>query len=453
MDVNITLEWHLIQSIATSLALGAIVGLERQSHGDVAEHESMGVRTFALVSLLGTLAVLAHDVAPALTWIAGMGFLLLIGTFLVSELRASNRKTGITTEVAALLVFLLGALVPVQPVLSASIAVIVALILSIKTFTHRWVGRLTQREIFDTLKFLLVTVVLLPLLPNHPVDPWQIYNPRELWFLVVLISGISFLGYFAMRFLGSQRGILVTGLIGGLASSTAVTLAMAQQMRDERGSRRVLFGASFAILIANAIMIGRVGIEVAVINPRLLVELWLPLLAMAVGGLGSALWLWTKLAAEVRSAVSDDAGVAIATDALDADDAPRPPLPGEDDSHVHLKNPFRLVPAIKFGLVFVVIIALVHIAQGYLGSMGTYVAALISGLADVDAIALALARMQNVGEITSQVAGRSIVIAVLANSFVKAALSALLGTARLGALVAMAMIPTLVLGMVAAMFI
>lgn len=437
MEAHISLDWELIQTIAMSLALGAIIGLERQSHGNEDEPESMGIRTFALASLLGTLSTLMLPLSPALVWIAGIGFLLLLVAFFINEVRSLNRLTGITTQISALLVFVLGAMVPYEPLLATGTAVIVALILSIKRYTHKYVGLLSQQEIFDTLKLLLVSVVLLPLLPNEAVDPWGIYNPRELWFLVVLISSISFAGYFAMRFLGAGRGIIATGTVGGLASSTAVTLAMAERIRQSAASRHLLLAAAFAILVANTIMVVRVTVEVAIVNPSLLSPLWISLLAIFVGGAAGAWLIWRQY----RSSAVRDEPVS------------EPTAAAGDEDKVRLENPFRLGMAMKFGFVFLVIIAIVHVARQELGPAGLLAAAFISGLADVDAIALAVARMAQSGEVTESLASRAITMALISNSLVKIALAGLMGSKRLAAYVALGMLPILGAGLVVALLI
>ncbi|MFU8806912.1 MAG: MgtC/SapB family protein [Bradymonadaceae bacterium] len=448
MDAQITLDWQLIQTVATSLALGAIIGLERQSHQTEGEPEGMGMRTFALASLLGTMAILVQDISPALPWLAGIGFLLLIVTFFVSEIRSLDRLTGITTQVAALLVFVLGAMVPSQPLLATSTAVIIALILSIKRYTHKYVGLLNQTEVFDTLKLLLVTVVLLPLLPNQPIDPWGIYNPRELWFLVVLISAISFVGYFLMRFFGPKRGIIATGTVGGLASSTAVTLAMSERARQSTGIERILIAAAFAILIANTIMVARVSVEIAVVNPSLLAHLWMPLGALFLSGLVGAALLWRKLSKQDDSEEDQSDEDQSDEDQSDEDKLDDAETTDATRERLRLQNPFRLGPALKFGLIFLLIIGLVHLAREELGSRGLLLAAFVSGLADVDAIALAVARMEQADTVAADMAARAIALAIVSNSLVKIAIAGFFGSRRLAMLVTLGMAPVLIVGVI-----
>ena len=283
--VEAPLDFALIRSIAISLALGGIVGLERESHREPESSlGSVGVRTFALSAVLGTASVLAIDVLPALPYVVGVGYFALLVAFFWHERRATEHEVGITTQISAMVVFVVGVLVPTNPLFAASIAVIVAIVLSLKSYTSRFVRLLTPAEIISTMKFLLVTVVLLPLLPNEAVDPWGFYNPREIWLLVVLISGISFMGYFAIRFMGAKRGLALTGILGGMASSTAVTLAMSRQVRHQPESQTLLLSAAFAIMLANAFMFVRVTAAVAVINVTLVQTIWIPFVVMAIPG-------------------------------------------------------------------------------------------------------------------------------------------------------------------------
>ena len=412
-------EWSVFQYVLISLALGAIVGLERQAQRGDDDRVRNGIRTFALSSLLGTVAALLHPIGPVLSAIVGVGFLALVVSYYVLDARFKGVATGITTETAAFVVFALGALVPSRPLLAASIAVIVALVLSQKKWIHRSVRRMTSTELLATIKLLLVTLVFLPLLPNQPVDPWGIYVPRDIWFLVVLISAISFVGYFAMRVFGSHRGIAITGLVGGLASSTAVTLAMAQRAR-EQPQTSVVRAAAFAIVAANAIMLLRVYVEITVVDPALAAPAAPAIGAMAGASAFSAvvLWFFAGRGREARREESD----------------------GGDEAEM-LDNPFRIAPALKFGAVFVVIIGVAHVAREIWGTQGLYVASLAGGLADADATVLTAARLHETQVIDPSTAVRAIMLAAASNSLVKAGLAAVLGSRRLGLIVLVAMLP------------
>jgi len=464
-----TLDWTLIRSVLISLALGALIGMERQSrHDPDRPMEVLGVRTFSLASLLGTVSVIAAGHAPAIPWVTGAGYLLLILAFLVFEERSRETQPGITTEVSALLVYIIGALVPSEPIFAAVVAVLVATILSIKDWTHRLVENLTDDEVLGTMKFLLVSVVLLPILPNEPVDPWDLYNLQELWFLVVLISGISFAGYFAIRILGRDRGIALTGALGGLASSTAVTLAMSHRVRASGGQRSVELAAAFAILVASGILSIRLLVIVFAVSPDLAIDLIAPLVAMAVPGVGVAGYFWWRISRDRESGASDatdersdgqsdehleaseDAavGTAVAHAEKDDDDGEReveePAAPDRDA--IEMDNPFELSPALKFGLLFVVIIGAVKLAKHSMGDAGVHVAAFVSGLANMDAISVTMARMVDAGDSAVAVGVIAIVVGVIANSLSKSVLALAVGSRRLCFFVVGGMLPMILTG-------
>ncbi len=425
------LDWTLISAIAISLALGGLVGLERQSHREPeSAFGSVGVRTFALAALLGTTSVLTYDVLPGVAYVVAGGYFALLLAFFWQERRATDHEVGITTQVSAMMVFLIGMLVPDQPFFAASLAVIVAAVLALKRYTNRFVRLLTPSEIVSTMKFLLITVVLLPLLPNEVVDPWGFYNPREIWLLVVLISGISFLAYFSIRFMGTRRGLTLTGILGGMASSTAVTLAMARQVRRHPGSRTMLLSSAFAIMLATAFMFVRVGAAVAVINISLIQTLWVPFVAMSIPGTMIAGAMWWVLRQHHMEMEGEDGE--------------------EDEPELELQNPFELRSAFKFAALLIAIIGGANLLQQFYGGGAIYVAAVFGGLAETNAISLAVARLENMGEITASVATQAIVIAILANSVIKAGLAAAVGNRHLGIYVALGLLPIFAAGMGAA---
>lgn len=452
------LDWTLIRSIAISLALGAIVGLERESHREPeSSFGSVGVRTFALSAVLGTASVFAADVLPALPYVVAIGYFALLVAFFWHERRATDHEVGITTQVSAMAIFVVGVLVPSNPLFAASLAVIVAIVLSLKSYTSGFVRLLTPPEIVSTMKFLLVTVVLLPLLPNQPVDPWGFYNPREIWLLVVLISGISFMAYFAIRFMGPRRGLTLTGILGGMASSTAVTLAMSRQVRKLPESRTMLLSAALAIMLANAFMFVRVGLAVAVINLSMIATLWVPFVVMAIPGTLIAVGMWVILNRylEGRKKEKAEAAAAMAeamTGAGEETEEEQEEKDEADSADLHLQNPFELAPALKFAVLLMAIIGIANVLQEVFGGGAIYVAALFGGLAETNAISLAVARMENVGDISAAVATQAIVVAILANSFVKAALAAVVGSRRLGLYVALGLLPIMGAGLGATFF-
>ncbi len=379
------------ERLAIALALGLLVGAERGWH-ERQEGEGRrvaGIRTFGLIALLGALwAILAQLISPLVLGFAFVAFAGILGV--AHYLDTTNaHDLGITTVVAALVTFTLGALsVLYRPEPVAAAAVVMTTLLGLKPMLHHGLARLEQRELYDSLKLLLISVVLLPILPDRGYGPWQLLNPYVIWLFVVLVAAISYVGYFAIRITGARLGILLTGMFGGLASSTALSLDFAR-----RGRLNVTYHALLAVgvIVAASTMFPRVFLVVGLVNPSLLVPLAPPLLAAAAIGYGFAAWGWWR--------AHEHAGGGTMT----------------------LSNPFELLPALKFGVLLVGIMLAAKLAQQWFGDTGVYVTAALSGIADVDAITLSLARMAAEG-LSTDAAVLGIVIACVVNTAVKAAL-------------------------------
>lgn len=352
-------------NLAIACAIGLVVGSERGWHhrerGEGAR--VAGIRTFTVVAMLGGLVGtitngLAGDNALlicALTFVP-LALLLSAGHWQATRI---DGDLSITTEVAAMVTFWLGVMPAFNLTLpAAASAVILALLLHLKEPLHRWLEVLDRKELLGTLQFLLVSVVVLPLLPNRGFGPWDALNPYQLWWMVVLISGLSLLGYFAMRLAGPRRGIVATSLAGGIASSTAVTLSLSRLHRDtDAGARMVGAG----ILLACSTMYARMLIVIFVLNQPLA---WLSLAPLAMGFLillGLALWRLQQGETESNS---------------------RSPA---------VQNPFQLLPALQFGTLLAVVMIAARALREWFGETGLYLLAVFTGIADVDAIVLSLA--------------------------------------------------------------
>ena len=235
----------------------------------------------------------------------------------------------------------------------------------------------------------LVRVVLLPVLPNEGYGPWDTLNPYELWWLVVLIAGIGFVGYFAIKTLGPSLGSMTTGLLGGLASSTAVTLNFSRLARRNPSTQSLL---AAGVVAAAATMFPRVLLEVSVVHADLLTRLWVPVGVMMLISYASVPWLWRSGKKSVQT-----------------------------QPDIALPNPFELKPALQFGALLVAIMLLSKAFQVWLGETGVYLLALASGISDVDAITLSLARLSR-ESLDMDVAARAIVIASITNTLTKSAL-------------------------------
>jgi uncharacterized membrane protein (DUF4010 family) len=282
--------------------------------------------------------------------------------------------------------------------LAAALGVVGAGLLALKLELRRLVARLSREDILSTLKFAAITAIVLPLLPAQGLGPapWDVLSPRNVWLMVVLISGISFAGYVLVRVVGPHRGIGLTGLLGGLVSSTAVTLSFAGKSRAAPEISRAL---ALGIALSWTVMFGRILIEAGVVYPGLLARLWPPILGAGLAGSASSLWL-------VRKAPAAKPEVKFAT-------------------------PFELGPAVKFGLLYAAVLVGARAAQLYLGDAGVYLASALSGVADVDAITLSLARLSAAGETALPVAARAVVLAALANTAVKGGMVLALGAPAL----------------------
>jgi uncharacterized membrane protein (DUF4010 family) len=276
-------------------------------------------------------------------------------------------------------------------------AVVVTLLLSLKSPLHSLVAQLEREDIYATLKFAIITILILPLLPDQGYGPYQVLNPREIWLMVIFISGINFTGYVLSKVLEARRGILLTGLVGGLASSTAVTLGFSQRSREEpRLARAFILG----ITAASMLMFGRMWFEALAINAELARALILPLALPLIVGIVWAAYLYF---------------------------AERPTEKGE----VHFNNPFQLKSAIQFGLFFAGVLLLAEWMQNTMGSAGVYLSSVASGLTDVDAITLSMARLSEAGEIATNVAARAVMLAAVSNTVVKGGMVLALGAAAM----------------------
>jgi uncharacterized membrane protein (DUF4010 family) len=386
---------------AAALALGLLLGLEREWAKDEDESTFAGVRTFALITLTGAVtAFLQQELGLnglALAVFAAIGALIVVSY----AVTAAKGDVGMTTEVSALLAFVLGALCGFGQVGVASASAVASLLLlALKGYLHQLARRVEIADIYATLKFALISVIILPLLPNETFGPapLDVINPYKVWLMVVLIAGLNFVGYLLVKVLGSEHGIGLTGVLGGLVSSTAVTLSFSQRSRKEPSQSQAFV---LAIVIAWTIMFVRVVVMTGVVYRPLAAPLGVALGMMTVAGLGVCLVLWRRSRSRPTGTVTTGA------------------------------NPFELGEAIKFGLLFGVVTVAAKAAQVYLGEGGLYLAGAVAGLTDVDAIALSMANLAATSPESTTVAARTIVIAVLANTVTKTAIAVSMGAPEL----------------------
>lgn len=392
---------------AAALGLGVLLGLERE-RAKQREPSFAGVRTFGLFALAGGVAGFL-DIALARPWLALAVFVATAGLILVSyAITARRGELGMTTEVSALLAVLLGYLCVCGYVAAAvGLAVASGTVLALKEWLHHLAARIEPADIEATLKFAIVSAVVLPLVPDQTFGPppLDVINPYTIWLMVVLISGLNFASYLLVKVVGAEHGIGLTGLLGGLVSSTAVTLGFAQRSRQEPAQVPAL---ALGILVAWTVMFARVVVLVGAVAPRLAPGIALAMAAFGLPSLAICWVLWRRQPAAPSASVNAGA------------------------------NPFELGEAIRFGLIFGVVTFAAKAAQVYLGEAGLYLAGALAGLTDVDAIALSMAQLAASDSASTEPAARAIVIAVAANTVFKAGMAGFIGAPRLRNIIALA---------------
>ena len=420
----------VVRNFLIALLIGALVGIEREKH-KVAEGDITfgGLRTFILFAEAGAVAAwLSQHIGSPWIFIATVAAVAVsVVAAFVMENRVRPDALGLTTEIAAITVCLLGGAVMYgYAVLAVALAILTSAVLAFKQPLHGLVAKLGTDDIYAGLKLLIATFIVLPLLPTEPVDPWRALNPSTLWLLVIFISGLSLIGYVAVRWLGAARGMALTGITGGLVSSTAVSLTFARQSRAEK---HALAGEILAagILLAWVVMFARVVVEVAVVNAPLVPRVLVPFAAMGIAAAAFAgVFYWRAHHAGRRV----------------------PPAPDE----VPLKNPFSLTAATRFGLMFAVVLLLVKFAERYLSTEGLYIVAAVAGLTDVDAITLSMANYARQGG-DAETAAAAITIATLSNTVVKCGLVVGLGSRALRGRLLAATATILIIGLAALWFV
>jgi uncharacterized membrane protein (DUF4010 family) len=385
-----------IARLGIALCLGLLVGLQRQR----VNHPLGGVRTFPMICVFGALCALAGNAFG--TWLVPAGLLATVAALIAGNARvALDAGPGLTTIFAALLLYGCGAwLVVGDPILSVVVAGGLTLILHAKESMHRLVASLGEADVTAIMTFVLITLVILPILPNRAFGPYQVFNPREAWLLVVLIVSIGLGGYVAYKMLGARVGTLLGAILGGLISSTATTVSFARRTAAGQGAGL----AAMAIMLASAISALRVIGIIAVVAPQQVGAFWPPLAALAALMLVMAAVLWS---------CTREAHV------------------GQTEH----KNPAQLGTALVFAGLYGVVLIAVAWARDTLGPNAIYGVAAASGATDMDAIALSTARLVERAQLDPGVGWRAVVIGLMANAAFKAGSAAVLGSRQLAWLV------------------
>lgn len=410
---------ELFERLGAALAIGLLLGIERgwRERYGAPGSRTAGIRTFALTGLFGGICGLLSLRFGGGVLVAGLVAFAGILAFFRYREAVHDRDFGITTLVAGLLTFGLGAYAAVGEIaVAAAVAVVAVALLAAKTALHGALRALTWEELRAGLILAAMTFLFLPILPDHPIDPLGAINPRALWLMTILIAAVSFLGHAAIRIMGPRKGPIAAAAAGGLVSSTAVTLTFSRLAAQHPASARLLAGA---MAVSGAVMLARVIVIAAIVNPALLPLLGPPLAAAA--------------------GVSALAGFGLAG-------LRRPPE--SETGELLTKNPFDLAVVLRFGLLLTVVTVLAHWAKAMLGVHGLLVVAMVTGLADVDAITLSSARM-SLADIGTADAALAILAAVAVNTLAKCVLAGVVGTRAVAGHLALASLAALCAGLLA----
>lgn len=386
-------------ALLSAACVGGLIGLVRQ--WNAREHPVAGVRTFALWSTFGFVATQVERIG--FPWIFLAGLVTVCG--LIAAYSFRNDKAGafgLTTMTAGALTYLCGTLLACGLTRYAlGLAIIVAVLIGMRNLTDAWSGRLTETDVRAGLQFAFLSGIILPLVPDEKI--WGAFNPYDTWRMVILVAGVNLTGYAAMRLLGERAGAAASGIVGGLASSTAVTLAFARRSREEPAH-----GIAYAqaVLLACSVMVPRVLAILFALNPELGGALLLPAGLVLTATLITPAWLWFR---------SKDVAMGEV-----------PPV----------KNPLNLGQSVKFALLYALIVLILDATRDVSGSAGLYAVSFLSGLTDMDAIGLSLAGRTGEGDLAVSAAATAIVIAMGANTLVKLGLSLLLGAGHFRKLMA-----------------
>jgi uncharacterized membrane protein (DUF4010 family) len=383
---------EVLPQFLASLAIGLLIGLERERKPS----SKAGLRTFALVALMGTLAAMLSGVIGS-PWLLVAGFCVVGAMIITAYIINPTEKTdpGTTTIAALLLCYALGALIWYEQItLAVMLAIVTTTLLYFKPELRGMTKRLTRRDLVSILQFLILTFVILPILPNKNYGPYDTFNPHQIWMMVVLISGLSLAGYIALHWTNQRYGAPLLGLLGGLVSSTATTLIYARHSKTSEIMTRL---SAVVILLASQVVLMRLTVVSAIVSPGILTEL-LP--AMGLGllfGLIVTLFDWRRLRTSSNL-----------------------PIP-------HTSNPTEIPAALSFGLLYAAVLFFSAWLSDIAGSSGLYVVALISGLTDVDAITLSSLRLFDMAKLNQHQAVTAISLAVLSNMIFKFGLVIFIG--------------------------
>ena len=392
-------EFDFLIRMLVTVGIGFVLGLEREfSQYSEKEEIFAGLRTFTIVALLGFLTAFLGIAISY--WVFIACFLGVVAIVAISYwVTSNNGAIGSTTEFAVIFTFLLGSLVLVGNInISLALTVVMLVLLSLKVSLRTMIGQLTQNEVYAFVRFVVVALLILPFLPNQYYGPFEVINPREVGWIIVLVSGIGFVGYILMKFLGTNRGILLTSILGGLVSSTFVTFTFSKKSKE---TPALSINYAVGIFAAAIIMVIRVFLLAFIFNKAMLVGLIIPLLILLITACGIALYLYHSQNGKPQTI-----------------------------SKIVLGDPLNIKNAVFFGVFYMGILLLVSFANQVYGAKGIYVSSAISALTDIDAIAISVSKLAGT-TMNFLIAQNAILLAVLSNTVVKIGIAVFTGSKAL----------------------
>ena len=407
------MDYAILKSLLTALILGFLIGMQRSmTYLYKGEQVFAGSRTFALIALAGFLSGWIETYVHGFVLVSTVVFALMVGISYVLKVR-QQKKWGMTTQIAALVTFFLGMMIWYHlENYAIFIGVVMIVLLEIKPRLQQIETHISPTDIHAVTLLLAMSFIVLPVLPDQMIGPYHLFNPYKTWLMAVIIAGISFIGYVAIKVLGQKHGVFLTGAAGGLISSTAVSISLSRMFQKQFD---LLNNYAGGVAIACTFMYLRVLLEAFVIHPELALRLSPAYLGAALSGLLFSWWLYNH-AKSVEISI---------------------------DNSAIMKNPLQLSEAIKFGLLFGIIYGAIAFVETRYGNIGVYLVSLFSGITDVDAITLSLSQLAKEGKLTQTASMNGIVIASVVNSLVKLGIVYWLGGAKLGWRVAQFFILTL----------
>lgn len=412
MDFLQNIEWdaqllNAIKELLIVLGIGILLGAEREySKQQKDERLFAGVRTFPIVGLLGYLTLFLSEAYSYLIYVAAfLGVMILVG---LSYRRTRGQDAGTTTEFSLIVTFILGSLVYAKSYhLAVTVAVIVTTLLTLKLRLHQAVRQLSQSDIFSIIYFVIITALVLPLLPNQDFGPYDVFNPYKIWLIVSIFVALNFVAYFLSKFIDHRRSVILTGILGGFASSTATAWFFSRQSGQSNRGGAV---QASAVVLASSIMFPRILIWLLLLNLSLFRTLWAPVLIIGLLGIGLGYYIGKK------------------------------EKTGDETAEHEIGNPINFKEALVFAVVYVVIQFVVGYAESRYGDEGVYAAAGISGLTDIDAITISMAKYGK-ESVSLSVAAVAVMIAAFANTLMKYSLCLIFGNNNMRRYASYAFIP------------